>query len=150
MQSLFPTQAGGGAGGGGNTLNQFKAGKCEMEEIPEQTGKYRVTPNKKKGLLSLFLQDGLVKVRWTDRGTNSVADEFIVMPEEVTLKKINTGREGDRVYLLKWNNVNRKHMYWMQDKKPDKDDENITKFNDFARNPNQPAPNRYILILLFA
>jgi len=31
--------------------------------------------------------------------------------------------------------------FWMQDKNGDKDEENCNKFNEFARNPNQPPPN---------
>ena len=146
MQSLFPTHPStGGAIGGGRgsrTLIEIKAGKCEMTEIQDRPGIFRVVPDKRKGSLSLFSQDGLVRFRWTDRGTDSVVDEFIVMPEDINLKKVNTGRENDRVYLLKWNNHTRKFMFWMQDKNGDKDEENCNKFNEFARNPNQPPPNR--------
>ena len=45
--------------------------------------------------------------------------------------------------LLKWNNGNRRLMYWLQDKNADKDADNVTKFNDFVKNPNHaasPAP----------
>lgn len=103
----------------------------------------KITPQKQKGSLSLYSQGGLVHVRWTDRSNNNVDEEYIVFPEEVTLKKINTGKEGDRVLLLKWNNGNRRLMYWLQDKNADKDAENVTKFNDFVKNPNHaasPAP----------
>ena len=39
--------------------------------------------------------------------------------------------------LLKWNNGNRRLMFWLQDKNDAKDAENISKFNDFVKNPNQ-------------
>lgn len=87
---------------------------------------------------SCVAQQGLVKARWTDRSNNTVVDEFIVFPDEVTLKKINTGKENDRVYLLNWNQGTRKLMFWMQDKNPINDTENCSKFNNFVKNPNQP------------
>ena len=89
------------------------------------------------GTLSLFSHGGLLNVRWTDRSNDNVDEEYIVFPDEVTLKKVNTGRDGDRVVLLKWNSGNRRLMFWLQDKEATKDDENISKFNDFVKNPNQ-------------
>ena len=38
---------------------------------------------------------------------------------------------------MKWNNGNRRLMFWLQDKQTVKDDENITKFNDYVKNPTQ-------------
>ena len=54
MQSLFPQQQaslpGSGRGGsGGTTLIEFKAGRCNMAEIPHAGGKMKITPQKQKG-----------------------------------------------------------------------------------------------------
>jgi hypothetical protein len=97
MASLFPERQPRNS----QSLIQFKAGKCELAEIPG-TGKYRVTPDKKKGTLGLQRsQDGIVKIVWTDRTQNIAVDDVIVFPDDVVMKKVNTGREGDRVYILK-------------------------------------------------
>jgi Proteasome complex subunit Rpn13 ubiquitin receptor len=93
----------------------------------------------------------MVKVRWTDLTTNTIVDDYFVMPQDVILKKVTTGKENDRVYLLKWlgAGVDRKLMFWMQDKSPEKDDENCKKFNDFIANPNaQPAVGRKIIFAI--
>ena len=97
------------------------------------------------GTLSLFSHGGLLNVRWTDRSNDNVDEEYIVFPDDVTLKKVNTGRDGDRVVLLKWNSGNRRLMFWLQDKEATKDDENISKFNDFVKNPNQSQASASLL-----
>lgn len=43
------------------------------------------------------------------------------MPEEAVYKKVDTGREGERVYLMEIAG-NRRLFYWMQDKDADKDE----------------------------
>ena len=48
MQSLFPVQQ--GSGNGGTTLIKFKAGRCNMAEIPNAGGKMKITPQKQKGM----------------------------------------------------------------------------------------------------
>lgn len=98
MASLFPERLPRNS----QALIHFKAGKCEMVEIPGSGGIFRVTPDKRKGTLSLRTQDGLTKIVWTDRTQSGAAgEEVIVFPDEVVFKRVNTGRDGDRVYLLK-------------------------------------------------
>jgi len=144
MQSLFPSTS--EQQRNGQILFQFKAGKCDLAEIPG-TGKFRVTPDSRKGSISLNNQEGLIKFKWTDRKSNSVVDDFIVFPEEVTLKRINTGRENDRVYLLKWNQGTRKLIFWMQDKSNEKDEANCKKFNELVSNP-QPSQGNWMQRLI--
>lgn len=43
------------------------------------------------------------------------------MPEEAVYKKVDTGREGDRVYIMEIGG-DRRFFYWMQDKSPTKDE----------------------------
>lgn len=49
------------------------------------------------------------------------AQDMIILPEEAVYKKIDTGREGERVYLMEIAG-NRRFFYWMQDKDSDKDE----------------------------
>lgn len=46
---------------------------------------------------------------------------MIILPEEAVYKKVDTGREGERVYLMEIAG-NRRFFYWMQDKDADKDE----------------------------
>lgn len=47
--------------------------------------------------------------------------DIIILPEEAEYKKVDTGREGERVYLLEIGG-NRRFFYWMQDKSLEKDE----------------------------
>ena len=47
--------------------------------------------------------------------------DVIILPEEAVYKKVDTGREGERVYLMEIAG-NRRFFYWMQDKDADKDE----------------------------
>ena len=97
MQSYFSNEA-------SNQLCSIKAGKCILEPLAD--GKFNVTPDKRRGLIQIVKgQDGLTRFRWLDRASNVAVDEFIVIADEVLLKKVDTGRAGDRVYILKWNQV---------------------------------------------
>lgn len=46
------------------------------------------------------------------------------MPEEAVYKKVDTGTEGERVFILELAG-NQRYMYWMQDKSSDKDEASI-------------------------
>ena len=102
------------------------------------SSKFLVTPEKQKGLVSVTkTPEGVTNFQWTSRATQASEMRFMLFPGEVTYKKVNTGREGDRVYMMKWNNNNgRILMYWMQDKSSDKDDSNCTKMNAIINNQN--------------
>lgn len=100
-------------------------------------GDFLVTPEDKKGLITLTKEnDGLIHFRWKDRTTNTVVDDLIVFPDDVQYKRVNTGRESDRVYMLKWRIGDRRIMFWMQNKSSVDDAENCTKINTHINNPN--------------
>jgi Proteasome complex subunit Rpn13 ubiquitin receptor len=44
----------------------------------------------------------------------------LVMPSEIEFKKVDTGKAGDRVYVLQIKGSSRRFLYWMQDKSADK------------------------------
>lgn len=137
MQSLFPQQ---GAGAGRASLIEFRAGKCSIASQPNANGKFLVTPEKtKRGKITLTtVADGLVSFKWTNSMNGTVEDDRIVFPGENVFKKVNTGRENDRIYVLKYFSGNQQFMYWMQDKSNEKDAYNEKRINDLMTNPNAP------------
>jgi 26S proteasome regulatory subunit N13 len=142
MQSLFPLQRP-GAGGFGSfggrepiSLVSFKAGKCFLSDS-QSNGKFQVTPDtKKRGKIELCKgTDGMLHLRWLDRANGRVEDDRLVFPGELTFKKCKTGRENDRVYVLKFGTGSTPMLFWMQDKSAEKDNENVSKLNEYANNP---------------
>lgn len=53
------------------------------------------------------------------------------MPQEAVYKRVDTGREGDRVFLMEIVGV--RSFFWMQDKSPDKDEVQIFRNAPLAR-----------------
>jgi 26S proteasome regulatory subunit N13 len=136
QQSLFPQGANGRQAA--KPIVSFKAGKCAMVLQPE--GDFLVTPEDKKGLVTLSKEnDGLIHFRWTDRTAKAIIDDLIVFPDDVQFKRVNTGRDGDRVYMLKWRIGDRRIMFWMQNKSPSEDSDNCAKINAHINNPNAGA-----------
>jgi hypothetical protein len=93
-------------------------------------------------LLFVYLlgSDGLTHYQWSDRTTGTVVDDFMVFPGDAVLAKVSTGKETDRVYLLKWHGgADRKFMFWMQDKSPEEDEQNCRKFNEYITSPPQES-----------
>ena len=59
----------------------------------------------------------------------------MIFPDELKCLKVKTGRENDRIHLLKYNTGQQFLMFWMQDKSSDKDKEIHKKLNDLLHNP---------------
>eukprot|EP01006_Ploeotia_vitrea_P037337 TRINITY_DN66122_c18_g1_i1.p1 TRINITY_DN66122_c18_g1~~TRINITY_DN66122_c18_g1_i1.p1 ORF type:complete len:378 (+),score=51.38 TRINITY_DN66122_c18_g1_i1:53-1186(+) len=149
-QSLFPRLP---QNAGTSSLLQFKAGKCKMEL--QANGKYKVSPDLRKGSISLVrTSDNVLHFRWLDRtNSNAVVDDYIIMPNETVFSKVNTGNDNDRVFILKWkqNNIGsttnsssrttapRYAMFWMQQKQTNEDTDNVKKVNEYL-NQSVPAP----------
>ncbi|GLE02592.1 hypothetical protein PINS_up011433 [Pythium insidiosum] len=140
MQSLFPQYGsvfGGSNGAGRNELVSFNAGKMTVK--PSANGKFLVTPDLKKGKICLTRgDDQLLHFQWVDRQTGASPDDFILFPDDAAFSKVNTGREGDRVYLLQYKNSSRRFFFWMQHKDASRDEELAKKVNDYMNNA-QPA-----------
>ncbi|KAJ0407388.1 hypothetical protein ATCC90586_000095 [Pythium insidiosum] len=140
MQSLFPQYGsvfGGNNGAGRNELVSFNAGKMTVK--PSANGKFLVTPDLKKGKICLTRgDDQLLHFQWVDRQTGASPDDFILFPDDAAFNKVNTGREGDRVYLLQYKNSSRRFFFWMQHKDASRDEELVKKVNDYMNNA-QPA-----------
>lgn len=132
MQSFFPQQQVLGTNDN-SVLLKFNAGKCQLEP---QGNKFLVSPDIRKGRIVLSRSsDGLISFRWENRMSNNASeDERIIFPNEAKFKKVKTGRDNDRVYVLQFEEGQR-HMFWMQEKDNSKDNEYVTKLNDFLNNP---------------
>lgn len=141
--SLFPERVGGGGGRGRGAaetvLYKFKAGKMIMS-ARKANGKYDVTADPRRGEVSITRSgDGIVHLKWTNMQNSVVEDDRMVFMGENTFKKVKTGRPTDRVFMLKYISGNQQHMYWMQDVAIDKDEEAMTKVNEYIANPNLPS-----------
>ena len=56
----------------------------------------------------------------------------MVFEGENEFKRVKTGREGDRVYMLKYlSSSGQRYMYWMQDKAVEKDSDIVAKVNGY-------------------
>ena len=61
---------------------------------------------------------GHLKLEWKDRRTKTVVNTIPIFPEDdATFERVETGREGDRVYLLQNNGEGRassdsRHFFW--------------------------------------
>jgi len=126
------------------SILEFKAGKMSTSLKPN--GKYWVTPDPRRGLLSLTWTSGsssssagVLKMEWKDRRTRAVVDTFtIAASEECTYEKVDTGREGDRIFMFSV--AKNHHFYWMQDKLEDgKDEEDCVKMNTYMTDTTEAA-----------
>jgi len=127
--NLFAMPSGGT--GGVKPLVEFKAGKMSFG------ANSKVTPDKRKGLLQLLqTPDSLLHFIWKDRTTGTTEDDLIIFPEEAVFKKVK--QVQGRVFVLEFKASSRKLFFWMQEAKDDKDDENLTKINQYINNPPSP------------
>ncbi len=137
MASLFPSaQAQAGAG---TLLCSFPAGQCNM--VSQPGGKFQVTADPRRGQLSLSKgADGLTHFKWASLPAGKVEVDRIVFPGENIFKRVQTGREGDRIYMLHCISGNQRILFWMQEKEDKNDAENLKKVNDTILNPNAALP----------
>lgn len=101
-------------------LVRFKAGRCETE--PRPNGKLWVKPTQRRGEIQLVKQDDLLHFQWRDRTTLAVDPtcDHMVFPGDAKFNKVETGRDGDRVYALQFGqNTSRVFFFWMQSKEDD-------------------------------
>ena len=57
---------------------------------------------------------GHLKMEWKDRRTKTTVNTIPIFPEDnATFERVETGREGDRVYLLQCgNDMDSRHFFW--------------------------------------
>lgn len=162
MNADFLAMLGGGGSGPssastrrdeGKSIVNFKAGKMIAER--KENGKYLISPDPRRGIIDMKWtangssgssgaagSGGLLKLEWMDRRTNATVDSLTIFPEdECTYSKVDTGSEGDRVYLLQYgNNSERRFFFWMQEKEEGNEDEdNCVKINMYMADPAEAA-----------
>lgn len=111
------------------SILSFKAGK--MNTTLQPNGKFLVEPDTRRGELHVVWQssassagtsagdtnnnanNGTLRIEWRDRRTKTVVNTIgpIFGSDNATFERVETGKEGDRVYLLCVGNENR-HFFW--------------------------------------
>ena len=106
------------------SILSFKAGK--MNTTLKSNGKYLVEPDARRGELHVVwvtaagatttdtTGGGHLKIEWKDRRTKTVVNSipiFAATDIDATFERVETGKDGDRVYLLTVGNENR-HFFW--------------------------------------
>ncbi|KAJ3586410.1 hypothetical protein NHX12_012808 [Muraenolepis orangiensis] len=130
--ALFPSLVSGSRGSSSKYLVEFRAGKMTMKGST-------VTPDKRKG--QVYVQqtdDSLIHFCWKDRTTGNVDDDLIIFPDDCEFKKVNQCTTG-RVFVLKFKAGSKRLFFWIQEPKPDKDEEHCRKVNEYLNNPPMPG-----------
>lgn len=148
MQNMASLLQGFGGGAFGNPavaepIVKMKVGKMEAAPIPDKPGKFMITPLPTKGQLQLVKDEQqILRFQWKDRVLNNLDQDInhMIFPGDAELIKVNSGREGDRVYMLQFSsNSSRRFFFWCQDKDDSKDAELVIKINETMNNPQSAA-----------
>eukprot|EP00578_Thalassiosira_sp_NH16_P014887 CAMPEP_0181107008 /NCGR_PEP_ID=MMETSP1071-20121207/16839_1 /TAXON_ID=35127 /ORGANISM="Thalassiosira sp., Strain NH16" /LENGTH=244 /DNA_ID=CAMNT_0023190459 /DNA_START=76 /DNA_END=807 /DNA_ORIENTATION=- len=146
------SRAGGTTSGAAETsILSFRAGK--MNTTLKPNGKYLVEPDARRGELHVVWTTtpsagagasgggGTLKVEWKDRRTKTTVNTIPLFPDDdATFERVETGREGDRVYLLQCgNNAESRHFFWMQDKDAEPDEDLCVKVNLYMTDRTEAA-----------
>ena len=103
---------------------EFRAGRAFLDEQTRM-----VTADKKRGKIKLIKDEqGILKFQWFNRISKQKELDLMLMPTTAKWEKVNECTDG-RVFLLRMIGSNRKHFFWMQEPKDDKDDEYSTNIN---------------------
>lgn len=85
--------------------------------------------DKRKGTIQLVNgEDGLKHVQWHNRESNRVEDDWIVI-NDAYLEKVPQAKTGG-VYVLRFAEVNKKQLFWIQDINIEKEEEFVKNFNE--------------------
>ncbi|KAK6101882.1 Proteasome complex subunit Rpn13 ubiquitin receptor family protein [Brugia pahangi] len=118
-------------------LVEFKAGRSNLQ-AGSTVDRRKVVADKTKGLVFIKQSsDQLMHFCWKNRETGAIVDDLIIFPGDTEFLRVKECTDG-RVYMLKFKSTDEKRLFWMQDGKADKDDENCKKVNETLNNP--PAP----------
>jgi 26S proteasome regulatory subunit N13 len=115
-------------------LLEFKAGKMHMDPNTKM-----VRAEKRKGLIQLRTEDGMIQFIWKDRVSNQADDPLHIFRDEATFRKVQEANA--RVYVLEFKDSNRKLFYWLQEPSDEKDEQYCADVNKYINNPPQPGAN---------
>eukprot|EP00484_Ammonia_sp_Unknown_P021058 CAMPEP_0197036248 /NCGR_PEP_ID=MMETSP1384-20130603/13817_1 /TAXON_ID=29189 /ORGANISM="Ammonia sp." /LENGTH=376 /DNA_ID=CAMNT_0042466409 /DNA_START=29 /DNA_END=1159 /DNA_ORIENTATION=+ len=109
-------------------LVSFRAGRLFLDSSTKM-----VTADTKRGKIKLVKDEtGILKFQWYNRISNQKELDLMIMPHCATWQKVDECKDG-RVFLLKMTDSNRKHFFWMQEPKEEKDEEYSTKIGKLIR-----------------
>ena len=98
----------------GSSSLELKCGRCTFAPKTEGAQKsLTITPQAdQKGTLSIAPpgQDGVVHLKWTNRETKQVDPDVLIFPNEWKIEKIETGRDGELVWLLQLARYHLRHF----------------------------------------
>ncbi|CAI5534845.1 unnamed protein product [Closterium sp. Naga37s-1] len=105
----------------GDVLLEFRAGRMSVSGST-------VKPDPRKGLLRLIrTEDLLLHLQWLDRTTQAVEEDMVVFPDEAKFEKVS--QSSGRVYVLSFNEDDRKLFFWMQEPKAHNDEHHCSEVN---------------------
>ncbi|CAI5986888.1 unnamed protein product [Closterium sp. NIES-65] len=105
----------------GDVLLEFRAGRMSVSGST-------VKPDPRKGLFRLIrTEDLLLHLQWLDRTTQAVEEDMVVFPDEAKFEKVS--QSSGRVYMLSFNEDDRKLFFWMQEPKAHNDEHHCSEVN---------------------
>jgi len=101
-----------------------------------------VKPDKRKGMVMLQQsEDALIHFCWKDRTSGVVEEDLVIFEGDAEVKKVPQCTTG-RVILLEFAGSSNRNFFWLQEPKKEKDDEYVTKLNQYMNSPPEySAPN---------
>jgi hypothetical protein len=115
-----------------DSLVEFRAGRMNLDPNTKV-----VRADKRKGLVQLKQEDGLIHFVWKDRSTNQIETDLMIFQDEAVFRKVDEAKA--RVYVLEFKSGNKKLFFWMQEASDEKDEKNCADINKFINNPPQPG-----------
>jgi len=115
-----------------DSLVEFRAGRMNMDPNTKT-----VRADKRKGLVQLKQEDGLIHFVWKDRSTNQIETDLMIFQDEAVFRKVDEAKA--RVYVLEFKSGNKKLFFWLQEPSDEKDEKNCADINKFINNPPQPG-----------
>ncbi|CAI5523267.1 unnamed protein product, partial [Closterium sp. Naga37s-1] len=105
----------------GDVLLEFRAGRMTVSGST-------VKPDPRKGLFRLIrTEDLLLHLQWLDRTTQAVEEDMVVFPDEAKFEKVS--QSSGRVYVLSFNDDDRKLFFWLQEPKAHNDEKHCSEVN---------------------
>ncbi|CAI7902561.1 unnamed protein product, partial [Closterium sp. NIES-53] len=105
----------------GDVLLEFRAGRMTVSGST-------VKPDPRKGLFRLIrTEDLLLHLQWLDRTTQAVEEDMVVFPDEAKFEKVS--QSSGRVYVLSFNDDDRKLFFWLQEPKAHNDEQHCSEVN---------------------
>ncbi|GAB5359935.1 hypothetical protein AAMO2058_000584800 [Amorphochlora amoebiformis] len=105
----------------GKVIVEFKAGICKQSGTT-------VTADSRRGTITIkeSAGDGRTRIQWRTRPGNKLETNLVIQPGDCTVEKIPECKDG-RVLLVRMASTSRKLFFWMQEPKPEGDEDIVKK-----------------------